>query len=53
MTAAYMTRCVYLVFFGEYRGGHHGETHATDVGDELVEHDLADVAARRRSRAPR
>ena len=43
MTAAYMTRCVYLVFFGEYRGGHHGETHATDVGDELVEHDLADV----------
>ncbi len=43
MTGAYMTRCVYLVFFGEYRGGHHGETHATDVGDELVEHDLADV----------
>jgi NADH-quinone oxidoreductase subunit L len=27
MTAAYMTRCVYLVFFGEYRGGH-----APDVG---------------------
>ena len=22
MTAAYMTRCVYLTFFGEYRGGH-------------------------------
>jgi NADH-quinone oxidoreductase subunit L len=43
MTAAYMTRCVYLVFFGEYRGGHHGESHATDVGDELVEHDLAEV----------
>jgi NADH-quinone oxidoreductase subunit L len=43
MTAAYMTRCVYLTFFGEYRGGHHGETHATDVGDELVEHDLAEV----------
>ena len=21
MTAAYMTRCVYLTFFGEYRGG--------------------------------
>jgi NADH-quinone oxidoreductase subunit L len=46
MTAAYMTRCVYLVFFGEYRGGHHGEAHA-DVthaqGDELVEHDLAEV----------
>ncbi len=43
MTAAYMTRCVYLTFFGEYRGGHHGEAHAHDVGDELVEHDLADV----------
>ena len=38
-----MTRCVYLTFFGEYRGGHHGEAHAHDVGDELVEHDLADV----------
>ena len=22
MTAAYMTRCIYLTFFGEYRGGH-------------------------------
>jgi NADH-quinone oxidoreductase subunit L len=43
MTAAYMTRCVYLTFFGEYRGGHHGEAHAHDVGDELVEHDLAEV----------
>jgi NADH-quinone oxidoreductase subunit L len=25
MTAAYMTRCVYLTFFGEYRGGHASE----------------------------
>src|SRR5690606_29375142 len=23
MTAAYMTRCVYLTFFGQYRGHHH------------------------------
>ena len=23
LTAAYMTRCVYLTFFGEYRGTHH------------------------------
>ena len=23
LTAAYMTRCIYLTFFGEYRGGHH------------------------------
>ncbi len=36
MTAAYMTRCVYLTFFGEYRGGHaaahddHGATHGHD-----------------------
>jgi NADH-quinone oxidoreductase subunit L len=27
MTAAYMTRCVYLTFFGEYRGGHAHEEH--------------------------
>jgi NADH-quinone oxidoreductase subunit L len=50
LTAAYMTRCVYLVFFGEYRGGHAhaGEhepalvgAHAGD-GDELHEHHLAE-----------
>jgi NADH-quinone oxidoreductase subunit L len=44
MTAAYMTRCVYLTFFGEYRGGDH--THADPTfqeGDELVEHHLAAV----------
>src|SRR5262249_55244636 len=28
MTAAYMTRCIYLTFFGEYRGGH--AVHGTD-----------------------
>jgi NADH-quinone oxidoreductase subunit L len=27
MTAAYMTRCVYLTFFGEYRGGHAAAGH--------------------------
>ena len=44
MTAAYMTRCVYLTFFGEYRGGHH--TQATGgAGDELVEHHLAEEEA--------
>ena len=40
LTAAYMTRCVYLTFFGEYRG-----VHAPDPageGDELVEHHLAE-----------
>jgi NADH-quinone oxidoreductase subunit L len=44
MTAAYMTRCVYLTFFGEYRGGTHAHadpTHAT--GDDVVEHHLAEV----------
>jgi NADH-quinone oxidoreductase subunit L len=41
MTAAYMTRCVYYVFFGEYRGGDHA--HAEAAGDELVEHHLAEV----------
>ena len=59
MTAAYMTRCVYLTFFGEYRGSvaHElAEVHEAEVlaeGDELVEHHLAeeqdDVRARLRS----
>jgi NADH-quinone oxidoreductase subunit L len=35
MTAAYMTRCVYLTFFGEYRGG----------AEHSEEHELADDAA--------
>jgi NADH-quinone oxidoreductase subunit L len=49
MTAAYMTRCVYLVFFGEYRGSveHEiSELHEAEVkaeGDELVEHHLAEA----------
>ncbi len=31
LTAAYMTRCVYLTFHGEYRGGHaHDDAHAHD-----------------------
>ena len=48
MTAAYMTRCVYLTFFGEYRGSvaHEvAEIHEAEVlaeGDELVEHHLAE-----------
>jgi NADH-quinone oxidoreductase subunit L len=48
MTAAYMTRCVYLVFFGEYRGSVEHElveVHEAEVlaeGDELVEHHLAE-----------
>jgi NADH:ubiquinone oxidoreductase subunit 5 (subunit L)/multisubunit Na+/H+ antiporter MnhA subunit len=39
LTAAYMTRCIYLTFFGEYRGGHHA--HAVPHVDE-AEHDPAD-----------
>ncbi len=31
MTAAYMTRCVWLTFFGEYRGGAHAEHHQHDT----------------------
>ncbi len=31
LTAAYMTRCVYLTFFGEYRGHHH--PHESSEGD--------------------
>ena len=33
MTAAYMTRCVYLTFFGEYRGGH-DDDHGHDSHDD-------------------
>jgi NADH-quinone oxidoreductase subunit L len=41
MTAAYMTRCVYLTFFGEYRGDlsqhahDHGDAEAAETSDEL------------------
>jgi NADH-quinone oxidoreductase subunit L len=30
LTAAYMARCVYLTFFGEYRGHGHGEPHESE-----------------------
>jgi NADH-quinone oxidoreductase subunit L len=40
MTAAYMTRCIYLTFFGEFRGGHHG---AESAGTE--DHPVDDVLA--------
>ncbi len=45
MTAAYMTRCVYLTFFGEFRGGHHAPHEAVSHGAEdhpAVEDHLAD-----------
>jgi NADH-quinone oxidoreductase subunit L len=34
LTAAYMTRCVYLTFHGEYRGGDHHDAHADDHGHD-------------------
>jgi NADH-quinone oxidoreductase subunit L len=44
MTAAYMTRCVYLTFHGEYRGGHapaeaHGDTHGDEHDPGHDDHD--------------
>ena len=42
MTAAYMTRCIYLTFFGEYRGAH--EPHAIGHVDE-AEHSPVDTLA--------
>ncbi len=48
LTAAYMTRCIYLTFFGEYRGSvaHElaevQEAAVLAEGDELVEHHLAE-----------
>jgi NADH-quinone oxidoreductase subunit L len=44
LTAAYMTRCIYYVFFGEYRGGDHAHADPAHVtGDDVVEHHLAEV----------
>ena len=45
MTAAYMTRCVYLTFFGEYRGGAHERERTSRVPPTATtaEHDLADA----------
>jgi NADH-quinone oxidoreductase subunit L len=40
MTAAYMTRCIYLTFFGEFRGGHHG-AHSAGTEDHPVDDVLA------------
>jgi NADH-quinone oxidoreductase subunit L len=42
MTAAYMTRCIYLTFFGEYRGGsaHHADdAHGHPAHDEHAPHE--------------
>ena len=36
MTAAYMTRCVYLTFFGEYRGHHHPHESPKAITGPLV-----------------
>jgi NADH-quinone oxidoreductase subunit L len=38
MTAAYMTRVMYLTFFGEFRGGHHDDSHAPDDGHADAHH---------------
>ena len=45
MTAAYMTRCIYLTFFGEFRGGAHEPHAAVSHGTEdhpVVEDHIAD-----------
>ena len=48
LTAAYMTRCIWLTFFGEYRGGHHeadvGEFGYEPVGED-IDAEVAEVAA--------
>jgi NADH-quinone oxidoreductase subunit L len=49
LTAAYMTRCIWLTFFGEYRGGHHepdvGELGYEPVGED-IDAEVAQLAAR-------
>jgi NADH-quinone oxidoreductase subunit L len=45
MTAAYMTRCIYLTFFGEYRGHHHPAddvSHGTEDHPVHEDHEAAD-----------
>ncbi len=44
LTAAYMTRCVYLTFFGEYRGGRH-EPDVGELGYEPIGEDIDAEAA--------
>ena len=39
MTAAYMTRCVYLTFWGEYRGGHSHAGEHIDEAEHLPDED--------------
>ena len=36
LTAAYMTRCVYLTFFGEYRGHHHPHESESTITVPLI-----------------
>ena len=50
LTAAYMTRCIYLVFFGEYRG--HGTPHESGPRITTPLIILAGVRDRRRLREP-
>jgi NADH-quinone oxidoreductase subunit L len=43
MTAAYMARCVWLTFYGEYRGGHsgHSDQVAHEAAHALAGHDAS------------
>ena len=50
MTAAYMTRCIYLTFFGEYRG--HGHPHESGPRITVPLLILAGARRRRRLRQP-
>ena len=55
LTAAYMTRCIWLTFFGEYRGGHHeadvGEFGYEPVGED-IDAEVAELAAWQPATAP-
>ena len=50
LTAAYMTRCVYLTFFGEYRG--HGHPHESEPRDHRPAHHPLGVLGPRRLSSP-
>jgi NADH-quinone oxidoreductase subunit L len=52
MTAAYMTRCIYLVFFGEYRGGAHADAHADEAEHVPAEEGIGAHAAHEPHESP-
>ena len=52
LTAAYMTRCIYLTFYGEYRGGAHADAHAEEAEHVPAEEGIGAQAAHEPHESP-